>query len=31
VVLTDVPDDSVAVGVPATIKKRRRAGEKEFS
>ena len=31
VVLTDVPDDSVAVGVPATIKKRQRAEARECS
>ena len=31
VVLTDVPDDSVAVGVPATIKKRKYAESREFS
>ncbi|KJZ60641.1 serine O-acetyltransferase [Pseudomonas fluorescens] len=31
VVLTDVPDDSVAVGVPATIKKRKYAESRAFS
>ncbi|MDI3354895.1 serine acetyltransferase [Pseudomonas sp. UYIF39] len=31
VVLIDVPDDSMAVGVPATIKKRKYAESREFS